>query len=181
LWSSFDQIGNQQQQMDLLSIVVEFLFGPSKTTPSLDGNLLSLVELYKWKFRAAMIISLSSKSPGSDVLLCDLLPYVNDPLTHAADPLAICETLRMVAYFNRKPTLCRISAGDSDDDKVDQRSDMNAGFCFPELVAKFDCQALLSLGSSKYLPPASFNNLDAGNFSLHLIQGKGGVQLWLVD
>ena len=173
-WSSFDRIGDQQQQRGLLSIAVEFLFGPGETTPSLDGNPLSSLELDKWKFRAAVIISLSSKSPGSGVSLLDLLPYVDDPPAHAADPSAIRETLRMVAYFNGKPALHRISAEDSGDDEVDRRSGMNARFCFPELVAEFDCQALLSLGSSKYSPPASFDNVDSGNVSSILYKEEEG-------
>ncbi len=164
-WSSFDRIGDQQQQRGLLSIAVEFLFGPGETTPSIDGNPLSSTELDKWKFRAAVIISLSSKSPGFGVSLRDLLPYVDNPPAHAADPSAIRETLRMVTYFNGKPAPHIISAGDSRDDEDDRRSGMNARFCFPELVAEFDCQALLSLGRSKYSPPASFDNVDAGNFS----------------
>ena len=174
-WSSFDRIGDQQQQQQqqqhrgLLSIAVEFLFGPGETTTpsSIDGgNPLSSTELDKWKFRAAVIISLSSKSPGSGVSLRDLLPYVDDPPANASDPSAIRETLRMVAYFNGKPAPHRISAGgDGGDDEADRRSGMDARFCFPELVSEFDCQALLSLGSSKYLPPASFDNVDAGNFS----------------
>ena len=168
-WSSLDRIGDQQQQQQrgLLSIAVEFLFGPGETTTSIaGGDPLSPTELDKWKFRAAVIISLSSKSPGSGVSLRDLLPYVDDPPSHAADPSAIRETLRMVAYFNGRPSPHRTGAGgDGGVDEADRRSGVNARFCFPELVAEFDCQALLSLGSSKYSPPALFNNVDAGNFS----------------
>ena len=52
---------------------------------------------------------------------------------------------------------------------------MNAKFCFPELVAEFDCQALLSLGSSEYAPPASFDNGDIiGNFSSILYKEEEG-------
>ena len=63
----------QQQQRGLLSIAVEFLFGPNDTR----NSPMSTKELDKWKFRASVIISLSSKSPGSGVSLRDLLPFVD--------------------------------------------------------------------------------------------------------
>ncbi|KAL3812082.1 hypothetical protein ACHAXA_002779 [Cyclostephanos tholiformis] len=169
---SFDRSGDdQRQQRGLLSIAVEFLFGPDKTPSSVyDDRIPSTTsELDKWKFRARVIISLSSKSPGYGVSLRDLLPFVDDPPASLDDPSALSETLRMVTYFNGRP------AGNDGEDGEDRRSGMNARFCFPELVAEFDCHSLLSLGSSVYAPPASFDNdSDAGNVSSILYKEEGG-------
>ena len=158
----------QPQQRGLLSIAVEFLFGPDKTTP---GGPTS-ANLDKWKYRATVIISMSSKSPGYGVSLRDLLPYVDDPPLSSDDPSAMRETLRMVTYFNGRPVGDDIGAND---DGEARRSGMDARFCFPELVAEFDCHSLLSLGKSMYAPPpVSFDNEDdAGNFSSILYKDEG--------
>jgi hypothetical protein len=181
--SSFDQQQQQQEQRGLLSLAVEFLFGP--TTASIEGGgAPSSTELGRWKYRAAVIISLSSDSPGCGISLRDLLPYVDDPpASEEEDPSAIRETLRTVAYFNGRPAPHRGSAGDGGGGDggggEDRRSSgMNARFCFPELVAEFDCQALLSLGSSEYAPPASFDNGDMiGNFSSILYKEEEGYNV----
>lgn len=129
---------NEEQQRGLLSIAVEFLFGPSEMDDTRSSS-----ELDKWKFRAAVILMLSSKSPGSGISLRDLLSYVDDPPSSVEDPTSIRETLKMVNYFNGKPFYQ--SGGDQCSNNMDAR------FSFPELVAEFECQTLLSLSSSKFV------------------------------
>jgi len=141
---------NEEQQRGLLSIAVEFLFGPSDTDDTGSSS-----ELDKWKFRAAVILMLSSKSPASGISLHDLLPYVDDPPSSVEDPTSIRETLKVVTYFNGKP-FYQIGKDKCSDNNMDAR------FCFPELVAEFDCQTLLSLSSSKFVPPTSLD--DTGKF-----------------
>jgi hypothetical protein len=140
---------NAEQQRGLLSIAVEFLFGPSNTDDTGSSS-----ELDKWKFRAAVILMLSSKSPGSGISLRDLLSYVDNPPSSVEDPTSIRETLKVVTYFNGKPYQC---GGDQC-----SGNNMDARFCFPELVAEFDCQALLALCSSIFVPPVSLD--DTGKF-----------------
>ena len=70
-WSSARSSSNHgsgDQERGLLSIAVEFLFGPSSGDDAGDSssNLpLSSKELEKWKFRAAVIMTLSSESLGN--------------------------------------------------------------------------------------------------------------------
>ncbi|KAL7538106.1 hypothetical protein ACHAXR_008293 [Thalassiosira sp. AJA248-18] len=143
--SSFN---SSSEQRGLLSIAVEFLFGPDSTP---DGYLPALD---KWKFRASVIMTLSSTSQGNGVSLRDLLPYVDNPPSSAEDPSAIRETLRIVTYFNGKPVDC-VSETTGGDQNV---NGMDARFCFPEIVAEMDCQKLLTLGSSEFAPPTISTN-----------------------
>jgi len=150
---AFSQTGDQQQR-GLLSIAVEFLFGPDDDTPpgGNSNNLPSSKELEKWKFRASVIMTLSSTSQGSGVSLRDLLPYVDNPPASTEDPSAIRETLRIVTYFNGKPIDLSSEASSGD-----QFSGVDARFCFPEIVAEMDCQKILTLGSSEFAPPTCNN------------------------
>jgi hypothetical protein len=137
----------QQQQRGLLSIAVEFLFGPNDTR----NSPMSTKELDKWKFRASVIISLSSKSPGSGVSLRGLLPFVDHPPVSANDASAIHETLRIVTYFNGKPADGNLR------NKV-QSTGIDATFCFPELVAESDSRVPLNLGWSDFAPPSMLDD-----------------------
>ncbi|KAL9188731.1 hypothetical protein ACHAXT_007109 [Thalassiosira profunda] len=137
--SSFN---SAEQQRGLLSIAVEFLFGPSDA-PSGSSGMPPPKELEKWKFRAYIVMTLSTTSEGNGVSLRDLLPYVDNPPASAEDPSAIRETLRIVTYFNGRPV-------DSDE----ASSGLDARFCFPEIVSEMDCQRLVTLGGSKFAPPA---------------------------
>jgi len=151
--SSFQNSSSDEEQRGLLSIAVEFLFGPNNSDPTPVGNSnLPSSELEKWKFRASVIMTLSSTSQGKGVSLRELLPYADNPPASAADPSAIRETLGIVSYFNGKP----VDVGS--ETSGDQFSGMDARFCFPEIVAEMDCQKLVTLGSSEFAPPMSFNN-----------------------
>ena len=140
--SEEDRLMNQSsssgdQQRGLLSIAVEFLFGHDGN--SSDDNLQS------WKFRASVIISLSTTSEGNGVSLRELLSFVDNPPASADHPSAIRETLRLVTYFNGQP----VSGIDSE-----SSSGIDARFCFPELVSEMDYSKLLTIGSSEYAPPS---------------------------
>lgn len=159
--SDFDrrtnQISDQTQQRGLLSIAVEFLFGPSDTSGDNHNSPMSSKELDKWKFRAAVIISLSSKSPGSGISLRDLLPFVDNPPASKDDPSAIREALRIVTYFNGKPV--------DHIDNEERSTIIDAKFCFPEVVAELDSRMLLNLESSAFAPPSMLNNDNSTNIS----------------
>ncbi|KAL7436358.1 hypothetical protein ACHAXH_007596 [Discostella pseudostelligera] len=158
--SEFDrrinQISDQSQQRGLLSIAVEFLFGPSDTSGGNHSSPMSSKELDKWKFRAAVIMSLSSKSPGSGISLRHLLPFIDNPPASADDPSAIREVLRIVTYFNGKP---------ADHNNVEQSTGIDAKFCFPEVVAELDSRMLLTLETSAFAPPSMLNNDNSTNIS----------------
>ena len=147
---SSSSFNSEQQQRGLLSIAVEFLFGPSdNSTSSSTGtsrNLPSTKELQKWKYRVSVIITLStSSSEGSGISLRELLPYVDLPPASAEDPAAIRETLKIVSYFNGRPVAA--SGSEPNSGIIDAR------FCFPQIIAEMDCQKLLSMGSSEFAPP----------------------------
>ena len=83
------QTSDQQQQRGLLSIAVEVLFGssdPDVGKSSHGNNLPSPKELEKWKFRASVIMALSSASEGRGVSLRELLSYVDNPPESAGTP-----------------------------------------------------------------------------------------------
>lgn len=134
---------NGDQQRGLLSIAVELLFGPDGNTS--DDNIHSSKELQKWKFRASVIISLSTTSEGNGISLRELLPFVDNPPASADHPSAIRETLRLVTYFNGQP----VGGIDSE-----SSGGIDARFCFPELVSEMDYTKLLTIGSSRFAPPS---------------------------
>jgi hypothetical protein len=97
----------------LLSLAVEFLFGPIPFAPGPS-------EMEKWKLRAAVIMEQASKD-GS-VTLINLSPYVDDPPDSLTDDVKIqTGGLTIVTHFHGipKPT--------EDDEKH---------FLFPELLAE---------------------------------------------
>ena len=126
------------EQRGLLSMAVEFLFGP-------EGDEREQQELERWKFRAAIVLALSSSTGGRGVALRDLLPYVDGPPVSAESSSAVGETLRIVAYFNGRPV-------DSDEDSG---SGIDSRFCFPEIVSEMDYQKVLALADSEFSPPVS--------------------------
>jgi len=150
--TSLNQSNNEQR--GLLSIAVEFLFGPSDDNG--DGNTTTSTtsrrDLERWKFRASILIALSSSSGGNGVSLRELLPYVDNPPKSADDASALSEAMKIVTYFNGKPVDC--DSGSSGDC-------MEARFCFPELMAEMThdinatTQKLFSLGSSEFAPSSS--------------------------
>ena len=167
---SFDSSG--QEQRGLLSIAVEFLFGPNNDTTAPDGNddnnnSPPARELEKWKFRASIIMTLSAKSQNDGVSLRDLLPFVDNPPAAAEDPSAMREALRIVTYFNGRPIDVvgkeATSGSGGGGGASDVYSGMDARFCFPEIVAEMDCQKLIALGSSEFAPPAFVNNENRSN------------------
>ena len=148
-----DRLMNQSsssgdQQRGLLSIAVEFLFGHDGN--SSDDNLQS------WKFRASVIISLSTTSEGNGVSLRELLPFVGNPPASADHPSAIRETLRLVTYFNGQP----VSGIDSE-----SSGGIDARFCFPELVSEMNYSKLLAIGSSEFAPPSQHSIENRANIS----------------
>lgn len=160
---AFSQADDQQQR-GLLSVAVEFLFGdsPADSSGSVDNNLPPSKELEKWKFRASVIVALSSASRGNGISLRELLPYVDNPPASADHPSAIRETLRIVTYFNGRPA----DRTDEASNRDDRFSGMDARFCFPEIVAEMDCSRLLTLGSSDFAPPESRDENGAGISSI---------------
>ena len=107
----------------LLSVVVEFLFGPSPFSPG-------PMESERWKLRVAVIIALSSKASHRGVSLEELAPYSDNPPASLEDVSSIVsEGLRVVSHFNGVPVL----EGDTS-----SRSTTNgkARFIFPELMAE---------------------------------------------
>ena len=131
------------EQRGLLSIAVEFLFGPSEDS---EMSSVSRRDLERWKFRASILIALSSSSGGNGISLLELLPYVDNPPQSADDASAVSEAMKIVTYFNGKPVDC------------DSGSIMEARFCFPELMAEMNhdisaaSQKVFSLGSSEFAP-----------------------------
>ena len=122
-------------QRGILSIAVEFLFGPTPFQPGPS-------EFDKWKIREMAIVSLSSSSSQSEadgIILTQLLPYTNYPpptksfgdgsLLLSTDAGGRSECLNIVSHFNGVPTCTRTGA------KV-QRDSSNAHFVFPELISE---------------------------------------------
>lgn len=146
--TSLNQINEQR---GLLSIAVEFLFGPSSDEAGIKSTL-SRRDLERWKFRASIIIALSSSSGGNGVSLRELLPFVDNPPKSADDASAMSEAMKIVTYFNGKPVDC--DSGNGNDC-------MQARFCFPELMAEMNhdinstAQKLFSLGSSEFAASSS--------------------------
>lgn len=141
---------NEDQQRGLLSVAVEFLFGPTDVEEGNDSNVScpSRRDLERWKFRASTIIALSSANGSNGLSLRELLPYVDNPPKFADDASAMSEALKVVTYFNGRPVSCDTGSG----------SCMEARFCFPELMAEMDhefSQSLFSLGSSEFAPSSS--------------------------
>lgn len=109
--------GENDGQKGILSVAVEFLFGPEPASP--DN------QTYFWKVRAAVITQASAIEPGDGVSLATLSPYMSDPPESLTDgsTKVVEQGLTIVAHFNGIPV----------------RSGKNlseARFAFPELMAE---------------------------------------------
>jgi len=104
-----------------LSILVNFLFGPSKK---------GFNDKYKWMIRQDRI----TQSCDKGITLQQLLPYVSDPPTNITDDACLKEALSLVLHFQGK-----IKIGTYNNDKSNQV------FVFPELwsevqnLSKMNC------------------------------------------
>lgn len=115
--------GEQEEYRGLLSVAVEFLFGPEPFHPGPD-------DADRWKLRGRAVVALSVSSAmeekGGGVALSDLVPYVDRPTSSLDDAAGInAEGLRIVSHFNGKP------ASSSQKDPKEE-----ARFVFPELMAE---------------------------------------------
>ena len=102
---------------DILAIVDEFLFGPSKT-PGPDAS-------ERWKLRAAVILN----RPSSIISLEDLLPFVDNP-PRAGSSITYA-SLSIVSYFRGKPAT-------NVPDQISDKSSTNELFRFDELSMEAD-------------------------------------------
>jgi len=111
-------------QRGILSVAVEFLFGPDPFWPGPSS-------FDKWKMREHVILSISSNSQGKGVSLAQLLPYTdNPPSTKTSGDCALsadgrAECLNIVSHFNGVPIASNANVESS-----------LARFVFPELVSE---------------------------------------------
>lgn len=121
-------------QRGLLSVAVEFLFGPDDT----ESPGSQILEADKWKLRAAILVRLSeeNESEGANrkgVSLRELLPFVDNPPASVEDASATSEALRIVAHFNGRPIAIENGKGGS---PSSPSQGIEARFHFPELMAE---------------------------------------------
>lgn len=158
---------DNQQQRGLLSIAVEFLFGPNdsinkRSTISDRPGGLSVEELERWRFRAAIIMALSTASEGKGLSLRELLPYTDNPPVSVNDASALRETMKIIAYFNGKPAIIPLESNSNSSSNA--FGGLDARFFFPEIMAEMESglndvtQQVLSLNSSKFAPPSDNQN-----------------------
>ncbi|CAJ1940412.1 unnamed protein product [Cylindrotheca closterium] len=108
-----------EERRGLLSVAVEFLFGPNSPP--------SPTEEEKWKLRGAIIVDKSLSRNGS-ITLRELAPFVDSPPSNWENKRQIIsEGLLIIAHFNGKPS--RVSK-DGDGDTS------TAAFDFPEIVSE---------------------------------------------
>ena len=104
-----------EEHRGLLSVAVEFLFGP--TTPQGPS------EEEKWKLRGAVITEWALSEDGP-ISLKRLSPFIDNPPFRSHDnSKVVSECLNIVSHFNGKP----ISGG---------KEALDSSFSFPELVAE---------------------------------------------
>ena len=132
----------------LLSVVVEFLFGPNPFSPG-------PTESDRWKLRGAVIVSLSSQpNRESGVSLEELAPYSDSPPASLEDSDAVVsEGLRVVSHFNGVPVLTAANGKSMTNGK--------ARFIFPELMAEASTGMSMNAYSHLYpdLSPLSWDNM----------------------
>lgn len=127
------------QQRGILSVAVEFLFGP---TPFFPGPS----ERAKWKIRQRVLVAISSSSkvekdgnndkPG--VSLAQILPYVDNPpplpiQSSSSSIVNVTEALKVVSHFNGVPV--KDSGAPNDAEKKDHDL-AQSRFVFPELMSE---------------------------------------------
>jgi len=110
---------SRQEHRGLLSVAVEFLFGPVPFYPGPS-------ETERWKLRAAILVERSS---SNGISLREMAPYYDSPPKSLDDNARILqEGLRMVSHFNGVPAI-----GGKD---KNLSSEKDARFAFPELMAE---------------------------------------------
>ncbi|GAX23620.1 hypothetical protein FisN_12Hh192 [Fistulifera solaris] len=120
-WNEREGTTTGERQKGLLSIAVEFLFGPDPPPPHERSAA--------WRLRAAVILNGSRKQKDESVSLADLTPYVDYPPRSSEQSAQLVEqTIMIVAHFNGIPK----EASDATDKLLD------AEFFFPELIAESD-------------------------------------------
>jgi hypothetical protein len=119
-----------QQQRGFLSVVVEFLFGPTPFAPGPTSQQIGLL-------RATVLSKLSfEQSPA--ITLEQLAPYVDHPPTTLDDvPTIVQQGLLIVSYFHGVPSPnAKNSTMDISSSSSSSSSPTKASFCFPELCAE---------------------------------------------
>lgn len=113
-----DSFSSSLEHRGLLSVAVEFLFGPTPFHPP-------QTEADKWKLRGAVIVQTCSKYGG--ISLAQLAPYADDPPASRENTARIVQQgLLQVAFLNGLPK--------ETEDEVSEKS--QAVFFFPELMAE---------------------------------------------
>jgi hypothetical protein len=128
--NAFSINSQQQQQQEkhrgLLSVVVEFLFGPTPFTPGPTQS-------QKWMLRARMLLETSAQNAGIGVSLEEMAPYTDDPPHSTNDTARIIEQgLMIVSHFNGKPLIQKHGSST----EKQSHDNAKARFIFPELVAE---------------------------------------------
>lgn len=141
--SQSQQQQQQQQQRGILSVAVEFLFGP---TPFFPGPS----ERAKWKIRQQVLVALSMASNmgknnnnNQGVSLAQILPFVDQPPPlpfQSSSTAIVSEALKVVSHFNGIPVKdSGASDGGSDSGNDKQKPFLGitqSRFVFPELISE---------------------------------------------
>lgn len=131
--------GTSLRTESVLSVAVEFLFGPSPFHPGPSQE-------QRWKLRELAIFEISSVAAASDVPvqgipLKEFAPFMDKPPVKEEDRVLVQEGLRIVAHFNGIPTTTPEFTNGN-------QAPQDARFDFPELLA--ESETLFSAKSSSY-------------------------------
>ena len=129
----------------LLSVAVEFLFGPTPYTPGPTST-------ERWKLRAMAILELLTGRPDGGggscrgVSLADLAPWADDP-PHSLDDShrVVQQGLQTVAHFHGIPN--RTNLASPNDDEVSSPHQEQQQLLGPASQARFDFPELTAEGS----------------------------------
>ena len=123
------EFSSQDEHRGLLSLAVEYLFGPSPFDPG-------PTDAEKWKLRGAAIVQLLSKDESSGVSLQDLIPYLDDPPKASDQEISkiVAGGLEIVAHFSGTPADRTIETDKNT--SVTPVEPHKAKFNFPELMAE---------------------------------------------
>jgi hypothetical protein len=109
-----EQVGTRAEHRGLLSVAVEFLFGPTPFHPSVESD--------KWKLRAAIVVQTCTTSGG--ITLQQLAPYTDYPPSSLRQSSKTVEQgIELVAFLNGIPRRASESLSE-------------AVFIFPELMSE---------------------------------------------
>lgn len=112
----------------MLSLAVEFLFGPEKSPGPSEGD--------RWRLRGSVILERSQQSKTSSISLRELSPYLDSPPVSLNDTTKIVsEGLPVVAHFSGVPAPKSEDAADTARNDIFSSS-AQALFIFPELLAE---------------------------------------------